>query len=92
MRDVDRNRIHSIWGNTTCDFVCCNASKSNSGGLLLIWDVDAFKINNCVKGDRWLIVEGTIVKTQWNCSIGLIYGSHNPKEKSIIFDEIKLEK
>ncbi|XP_057755764.1 uncharacterized protein LOC130974943 [Arachis stenosperma] len=58
------------------------------GGLLLIWDDDLFKANNCYKGERWLCVERVMMKNNFNCAVCLVYGAHEREEKRVVWEEL----
>ncbi|XP_016169156.1 uncharacterized protein LOC107611776 [Arachis ipaensis] len=74
---VTRFNVARIWGQ-----------DGAAGGLLLIWDELVFKMNNCHKGERWLCVEGVLVKSNFNCAIFLIYGAHNRNAKIQVWEEL----
>ncbi|XP_072088687.1 uncharacterized protein [Arachis hypogaea] len=76
-----------IWGSDrTCwEFV---SSIETSGGLLIMLDGAAFKLYNCYKGDRWLCIEGVVVKDNFHCAICLVYGRHERAEKVSIWEEL----
>ncbi|XP_016185650.1 uncharacterized protein LOC107627319 [Arachis ipaensis] len=76
-----------IWGSDSAgwEFV---SSIGASGGLLLIWDETVFKLNNCYKEDRWMCVEGVVVKDNFYCAICLVYGPLVRTEKSSLWEEL----
>ncbi|XP_020967472.1 uncharacterized protein LOC110266796 [Arachis ipaensis] len=84
---VNNFDVARIWGrDKACwEFV---SSTGDSGGLLLIWDEGVFKMNNCYKGDRWLCVEGFVVKDNFDCAICLVYGPHERDEKASVWEEL----
>nr|XP_025662026.1 uncharacterized protein LOC112757684 [Arachis hypogaea] len=63
-------------------------SDGASGGLLMIWDDTFLNMNNCYKGERWLCVEGVLLKNSFNCAFFLIYGAHSREEKSQVWEEL----
>ncbi|XP_072064497.1 uncharacterized protein [Arachis hypogaea] len=79
--------VARIWGrDRACwEFV---SSIGASGGLLLIWDEAVFKLTNCYKWDRWLCVEGVVVKDNFHCAVGLVYGPHERAEKASVWKEL----
>ncbi|XP_016199318.1 uncharacterized protein LOC107640298 [Arachis ipaensis] len=84
---VTRFDIARIWGqdSTGWEYV---GSDGASGGLLLMWDEVVFKLNNCYKGERWLCVEGVILKNSFNCAFILVYGAHDRDEKIHVWEEL----
>ncbi|XP_025640952.1 uncharacterized protein [Arachis hypogaea] len=84
---VTKFDIAKIWGNSCAgwDFV---ESNGVSGGLLLIWDDDFFKIRNSHKGERWLCFEGEVVKYNFQCAFILVYGAHDRNEKLTVWEEL----
>ncbi|XP_057733852.1 uncharacterized protein LOC130949032 [Arachis stenosperma] len=79
--------VAHIWGSDRAcwEFV---GSSGSSGGLLLIWNEPAFKLYNCYKGDRWLCLEGLVVKDNFHCAICLVYGPHERAEKISMWEEL----
>nr|XP_025640804.1 uncharacterized protein LOC112735485 [Arachis hypogaea] len=79
--------VARLWGrDRACwEFV---SSIGASGGLFLIWDEAAFKLTNCYKGDRWLCVEGVVVKDNFYCAVCLVYGPHERAEKASVWEEL----
>ncbi|XP_016165197.1 uncharacterized protein LOC107607809 [Arachis ipaensis] len=76
-----------IWGSDRAcwEFV---GSIGSSGGLLVIWNETTFKLYNCYKGDRWLCLEGVVVKDNFHCAICLVYGPHERAEKTSMWEEL----
>ncbi|XP_016164173.1 uncharacterized protein LOC107606647 [Arachis ipaensis] len=84
---VTRFDVARIWGQGSPGWEYVG-SDGASGGLLLIWDEVMFKLNNCYKGERWLCVEGMILKNSFNCVFVLIYGAHGRDEKIHVWEEL----
>ncbi|XP_020969223.1 uncharacterized protein LOC107621162 [Arachis ipaensis] len=84
---VTRFDVVRLWGQDDAgwNFV---GSDGATGGLLLIWDESVFKKNNCYKGERWLCVEGILIKNNYNCAIFLVYGAHNRDAKLQVWEEL----
>ncbi|XP_057719883.1 uncharacterized protein LOC130934317 [Arachis stenosperma] len=79
--------VTSLWGHDGAGWEYVKADGA-SGGLLLMWDENIFKMNNCYKGERWLCVEGIILKNNFNCALFLIYGAHTREEKRVVWEEL----
>ncbi|XP_057730225.1 uncharacterized protein LOC130945535 [Arachis stenosperma] len=84
---VTKFDVMRIWGRdgANWEFV---SSVGASGGLLLIWDETVFKLTNCYKEDRWLCVEGVVIKDNFQCAICLVYGPHVRSEKMVVWAEL----
>ncbi|XP_016164391.1 uncharacterized protein LOC107606902 [Arachis ipaensis] len=88
MQVVTKFDVVRIWGSDTIgwEFV---GSEGTSGSLLLMWDDMQFKMNNCYKGERWICVEGVLLKTKFNCAFYLVYGAHTRMEKLDVWEELR---
>lgn len=64
-RTVSRNFISSIWGGSDFKFVEVEVEGS-AGGLLIIWNTDAFTSEEFCCNRNFLLVKGTI-KPNFNC-------------------------
>ncbi|XP_016168808.1 uncharacterized protein LOC107611390 [Arachis ipaensis] len=67
---VTRFDVLKIWENGCAGWEYVG-SEGASGGLLLMWDDDFFRMKNCYKGDRWLCVEGVLSENSIDCAIFL---------------------
>ncbi|XP_016199813.1 uncharacterized protein LOC107640826 [Arachis ipaensis] len=85
---VTRIDVASIWGQHGAGWEYIG-SNGAAGGLLIIWDDLVFKMNNCYKGERWLCVEGVLIKSSFNCAFFLVYGAHNRDEKIHVWEELR---
>lgn len=88
LKDLDVFRAQSLWGNTPCKFVCNGANENASGGVLMIWNPSAFICSSSYLGERWILLNGTIVKNQWNCLIVLIYGGNTIELRTQQYEDI----
>ncbi|XP_016192860.1 uncharacterized protein LOC107633774 [Arachis ipaensis] len=84
---VTKFDVMRIWGRdgASWEFV---SSVGASGGLWLIWNESIFKLTNCYKGDRWLCVEGVVMKDNFHCAICLVYGPRVRSEKIVVWKEL----
>ncbi|XP_015954321.1 uncharacterized protein LOC107478701 [Arachis duranensis] len=87
MQDMTKFDIVRIWGSDVVgwEFV---GSDGTSNDLLLMWNDMLFKMNNCYKGERWLCVEGVLLKNEFNCVFFLVYGAHTRVEKLTVGEEL----
>ncbi|GKB51750.1 RNA-directed DNA polymerase, eukaryota [Tanacetum coccineum] len=58
----------------------------NSGGILCVWDTNAFCKTNCTVSDYFVIVRGVWVKTGANLLIIVVYAPHDLKDKCMLWD------
>ncbi|XP_016192510.1 uncharacterized protein LOC107633388 [Arachis ipaensis] len=84
---VTRFDIARVWGQDSPGWEYVG-SDDMSGGLLLIWDEAVFKLNNCYKVERWLCVEGEILKNSFNCVFVLVYDAHDRDEEIKVWEEL----
>lgn len=68
-REVDLRKVSSLWGPTMCKYICYNALKNNSRGLILAWYPENSKMTRYDKGERWILMSGKVVDQNWMCSI-----------------------
>lgn len=82
-------RIRRMWGRDDYDWCESLASNTNSGGLIAIWDNTCFSVAQKYMGDRWIILEGLIVKNNFSCCVGIIYGSNEIAGRNIMYENLK---
>ncbi|XP_072081146.1 uncharacterized protein [Arachis hypogaea] len=79
--------VARIWGYSSVGWEYVESTGA-SGGLLLMWDNELFKAVNCNKGEKWLCVEGVMMKTNFTCAFCLVYGVHEREEKRVVWEEL----
>ena len=84
-----KSRIKRLWGNDDYEFCEVFASETNSGGLIVVWDKNSFEASNKHMGNRWILIEGTITRENFQCFIGVIYGHNEGFRRLEMFNEIK---
>ncbi|PWA52820.1 RNA-directed DNA polymerase, eukaryota [Artemisia annua] len=67
MTHLELFRLKTMWGNYSFDFACSMA-RGRSGGLISMWDPNAF-----IKERIWCDESYIIVKGRWTNSVGLCY-------------------
>lgn len=84
-----KNRIRRLWGND--EFGLCEvfASDTYAGGLVTVWDTNVLNVVNMHTGDKWIILDGIIVSTNFACCICVLYGPHDRLDRLVMFEEIK---
>lgn len=61
VRRVDIHLVNRIWDSNNISYDYCEALSSHSGGLMILWDTEAFRVSNSFKGARWIIFQGEII-------------------------------
>ncbi|XP_057746905.1 uncharacterized protein LOC130966153 [Arachis stenosperma] len=86
-KEITKFDVPRLWGYSTMGWEYVEFAGT-FGDLLLIWDDDMFKSNNCYKGERWLCVEGVLTKTNFSWAFCLVYGEHRREEKRVVWEEL----
>ena len=80
MESMDIRCVRSCWGNYGFDHIHGN-SVGNSGGILCVWDPNAFKKISYTISDYFVIIRGLWLKSGVNLLIVVVYGPHDPRDK-----------
>lgn len=88
IRGVDISRVSLIWGRSPCKFISCNASYSSSGGVIMIWNPDMFHCSSSFQGNRWILLHGQIIPSQWEFSVAVLYRGHIIGDRDIIYNKV----
>lgn len=88
-RQSMKNRIRRIWSSDDFEFCESFASETHGGGLVAIWDPLHLDIANKHIGERWIILEGHLKKTNMECCVGIIYGPNNRRLRIQFFEDLK---
>lgn len=88
-RNSIRARLQRLWGND--DFDACEvfANENHAGGIIAVWDPEFFVVHNKFLGDRWIILEGCINHSMFECCVGVIYGPNDRCGRNLMFGELK---
>lgn len=84
-----KNGVKRLWGYDNFDMCEVFASETFAGGIITIWDASSFNVAQKHKGGRWIILEGSIVSSNFNCCVGVLYGPIDRLERWLMFEEIK---
>lgn len=79
-----------MWGIDDYDWCESLSSDIFSGGIIVIWDHSLFYASQKIIGDRWIILDGQIVKNNFNCCIGIIYGPNDRTWRNQMYESLKL--
>nr|GEU58684.1 RNA-directed DNA polymerase, eukaryota, reverse transcriptase zinc-binding domain protein [Tanacetum cinerariifolium] len=85
MENMDLLCVKSCWGNMTFDYVHSD-SVGNSGGILCIWDPNAFRKDSVTWSDYFILVRGVWRQNEMDFLIVVVYASHDAKEKMMLWD------
>ncbi|GJW45497.1 RNA-directed DNA polymerase, eukaryota, reverse transcriptase zinc-binding domain protein [Tanacetum coccineum] len=95
MESMDLSCVRSCWGNTAFDYVHSD-SVGYSGGILCVWDSNAFCKNSTTVSDYFIMVRGKWRYTGKDLLIIVVYAPQELKEKMILWEyllrEIRKEK
>ncbi|XP_071699284.1 uncharacterized protein [Rutidosis leptorrhynchoides] len=80
--------IESLWGSGDFGYVQKEALE-RSGGLLFIWNINAFTVNCAVKKDYFLAIKGHWKGCEEECVIVNVYGPHNDEKKRDIWASLE---
>ena len=84
-----RSRMKRMWGYDGFDICEVLASETNGGGLIATWDKSTFEVANRFTGDRWILLEGSLLSHMFECCVGVIYGQNDRVERCALLQEIK---
>lgn len=78
-----------MWGRD--DFEWCEslASETHSGGILAVWDPSLFCVTQRFVENRWILLEGCIVKNSFRCCIGIVYGPCDRLGRYEMYESLK---
>ncbi|GJY68395.1 RNA-directed DNA polymerase, eukaryota [Tanacetum coccineum] len=80
-------KVKSIWGNSQFEFAEC-PSIGRSGGLVSVWDSNAFSKNKVFQFDNFIVVEGTWIASHIHCFMINVYAPQDVNKKAILWNEI----
>ena len=78
-----------MWDNDEYDICEVYASDTNGGGVTAAWDTRTFSVSNKHTGSRWILLEGCIIRHNFECCVGVIYGPNDRVERYVVFEELK---
>lgn len=88
-RNSFNRRVRRMLGSDGFDWCEALASDTYSGGVIAIWDPNVFCVSEKYIGDRWIVLEGRITKSNFSCCVGIIYGPNNTPGRGIMFESLK---
>ncbi|GJX92097.1 RNA-directed DNA polymerase, eukaryota [Tanacetum coccineum] len=85
MEEIDLFSVRSCWGNSIFEHLHSN-SVGNSGGILCVWDPNAFRIYNHTISDYFVIIRGVWLKNGIDLTIIAVYAPHDPRDKFMLWE------
>ncbi|GJR65461.1 cytochrome P450 [Tanacetum coccineum] len=86
--EVDLPFIHSLWGNTDCDYAF-KKSDGFSGGINALWDCSLFKKQMVLDSeDGFLAIFGEWEKIKMDCLIIVIYAPQDRNKKRSLWSRL----
>ncbi|GJW07863.1 RNA-directed DNA polymerase, eukaryota, reverse transcriptase zinc-binding domain protein [Tanacetum coccineum] len=85
METMDLLCVKQCWGNVTFDYVHSD-SVGNSGGILCVWDSNAFRKSSATVSDYFIMVRGVWRQNGKNVLFIAVYAPHDVKEKIMLWD------
>ncbi|XP_071741089.1 uncharacterized protein [Rutidosis leptorrhynchoides] len=86
-RNLNDFWVHQLWGRSDVGYVQKDAI-GNSGGLLVIWDNNRFKVNCVVGGDFFLAIRGNWVGFGHDTILVNAYGPHSDVDKKKMWEDL----
>ncbi|XP_071726763.1 uncharacterized protein [Rutidosis leptorrhynchoides] len=86
---VGDNWVEFLWGSKDFGFIQKEAI-GRSGGMLLIWDTNAFVVNQAVERDYFLAIKGNWKGHNCETIIVNVYGPHSDDKKKEMWTSLGL--
>jgi len=77
----------ALWGDNKIGWVL-NEGENGAGGLLSMWNKEAFEYRSHVKGRGFIAVSGTHVKMNCLCVIVNVYATCSISDKVVMWDAL----
>lgn len=82
-------RIRRMWGNDEFEWCESLASETYSGGIITVWDPNIFCVSQRFISDRWIILDGHMVKSNFCCCVGIIYAPNDREGRKQMYESLK---
>ncbi|GJR10771.1 RNA-directed DNA polymerase, eukaryota [Tanacetum coccineum] len=90
MENMELFCVKTCWGNMAFDYVH-SESVGNSGGILCVWDPNAFCKSSVTMSDYFIMVRGVWRQNGKDFLIIVVYAPHDIKEKMMLWDYLTRE-
>ncbi|GJY81678.1 RNA-directed DNA polymerase, eukaryota, partial [Tanacetum coccineum] len=90
MENMELFCVKTCWGNMAFDYVHSD-SVGNSGGILCVWDPNAFCKSSVTMSDYFIMVRGVWRQNGKDFLIIVVYAPHDIKEKMMLWDYLTRE-
>ncbi|GJU12314.1 RNA-directed DNA polymerase, eukaryota [Tanacetum coccineum] len=84
---IDPFKVKCLWGNSQFDYDV-SPSSGISGGLVSVWDPNAFTKLIVFPSENLLIVEGNWISTHMHCYMVNVYAPQDDRKKEILWHNI----
>ena len=78
-----------MWGNDEFDTCEVFANERNGGGLIVAWDTNTFNVSQKHSRSRWILLERSITRKNFECCVGVVYGNNDRAGRVALFEDIK---
>lgn len=85
--NLDSRRVRKWWFNDGFDWVDVPANEG-SGGLVLVWDPEFFRKEDCVRGGRWIWLQGRLTGKNVSVAFALVYGPNNVGDRRVVWRQL----
>ncbi|PWA41429.1 RNA-directed DNA polymerase, eukaryota, Reverse transcriptase zinc-binding domain protein [Artemisia annua] len=82
---IDMFSVRKCWGNLAFEFLHSD-SVGNSGGILCVWDPNAFRKINYTISDYFVITRGVWIKNGTDLLIIVVYAPQDSRDKCMMWD------
>ena len=80
--------MRKCWGHSGSEHMHVTAVQG-SGGILLSWHQEVFKLHNSFAKERWLCVEGEFIKSRVKCAVCLVYAPNGHQERLAVWNQLR---
>jgi len=87
MENINSEICQNMWGKSNINWIHKNADNG-AGGILTIWDNNAFKLEYHYIGNGFIIVQGIMLDKNQLIVVVNVYSACSLSEKRIMWEEI----
>ena len=86
--EVSQWDMLKCWGKQDIDWVHIPASNS-SGGLILMWQKEAFLAVNSFLGQRWICVQGVFTNDDFRSAVCVVYAPNDQRGRRSVWNQLR---
>ncbi|GMI80139.1 hypothetical protein HRI_001683200 [Hibiscus trionum] len=79
--------VKKIWVSDKCEFAY-SPSIGRSGGIVICWDEDRFKVSRTLVEERFVCIEGCWLSDNWMCGFMGIYAPCDIEQQRILWERL----